>query len=274
VSLFSSFHRLFRAKNLDNIRDYDSVAATDQDAEKIRRKPVLNRIYREKYRQMVAMMEKHARAPHGPVLELGSGGGFFKEVFPGLITSDRKPLSYVDRVVDAEKLPFDDGTLRCIFAMQVFHHIPSVRNFLNEAVRCLKPGGVVVLTEPHDGPVARWFFRHLHPEPFQADAAEWEFPPAGAASGSNQALAYLVFKRDRALFEREFPDLEIVEIRADTLLEYLASGGVVYRQFLPDFAFPLLRSLDRVLGPFMRWIGLHQLIVLRRKGGVTAPEPG
>jgi len=264
MSLFRIFHKLFRAKKLEGIGDYDSVAATDQDAEKIKRKPVLNRIYREKYGQMVAMMETHARTPDGPVLELGSGGGFFKDVLPGLITSDRKPLAYVDRVVDAEKLPFDDGTLRCLFAMQVFHHVPSVRNFLNEAVRCLKPGGTVVLMEPNDGPLARWFFRHLHPEPFRADSATWEFPPAGPASGSNQALAYLIFKRDRRIFEKEFPGLEIVEIRADTFLEYLASGGVVYQQFLPDFAFPLLRTFDRVLGPFMRWIGLHQIIVLRR----------
>lgn len=269
MSLFGAFHRFFRAKKLDEIADYDSAEATDLDAEKIKKKAVLNCIYREKYHQMVEAMERHARTPEGLMLELGSGGGFFKEILPDLITSDRKSLSYVDRVVDAEKLPFDDGTLRCIFAMQVFHHIPSVRNFLKETVRCLKRGGVVVLMEPHDGPVARWFFGHLHPEPFRADASEWEFPPAGPASGSNQAMAYLVFKRDRAIFEKEFPDLEIAEIRADTFLEYLASGGVVYRQFLPDFAFSLLRLFDRVLGPFMRWIGLHQIIVLRRKGGGT-----
>jgi len=262
MSPFSSLLRWMRAKDFSNL---DSVESTNLDAARIKAKPVLRRIYLRKYGAMAAAMEEYAQVGDGPMLELGSGGGFFRDVLPGLTTSDIKPLDYVDQVEDAESLSFEDGTLRAIFAMHVFHHIPQVRRFLSEVVRCLKPGGTLVMIEPNDGFVAKFFFTRAHPEPFDRERADWSFPSAGPASGSNQAMAYLVFKRDRNIFEDEFPELELTRIRADTLVEYLASGGVLYRQLLPRFCFPLLRLVDWLLTPAMPLLGLHQLIVVRKR---------
>jgi hypothetical protein len=41
---------------------------------------------------------------------------------------------------------------------------------------------------------------HLNP-----DAADWSFPAVGPLSGANGALPWILFERDRARFEREFP---------------------------------------------------------------------
>ena len=85
MSLFARVYRLIGAKEGSRLEDFDSVEATDQDAAKIKSKPVLKKIYLEKYRSMVRAMERFEEANGGEILELGSGGGFFKEVLPEAI---------------------------------------------------------------------------------------------------------------------------------------------------------------------------------------------
>jgi hypothetical protein len=41
-----------------------------------------------------------------PIVELGAGPGFFKEYYPGLISTDVVPTRWVDVVCDACALPF------------------------------------------------------------------------------------------------------------------------------------------------------------------------
>lgn len=268
MSLLSRTLHWLQAKDFLDLTAYDSVESTDLDAARIKSKRVLKGIYQRKYSSMISAMDRFTEVDDGDVLELGSGGGFLKEVLPAVITSDHKPLAYVGRRIDAQQLPFEDESLRSIFLMHVFHHIPNVRRFLGEAARCLKPGGTIILVEPHDGIIARFFFGHLHPEPFDRTAPTWQLAAQGPASGSNQAMAYLVFKRDLSRFQQEFPELELRWNTADTLLEYLASGGVVYRQLLPGFCFPLLRFLDWLLTPLMPIVGLHQLLVVKKRIGL------
>ncbi len=58
---------------------------------------------------------------HGEVLELGSGGGFLRDVFPNVTTSDVMQIPGVDLQVDARRLPFADGSLRAIVGTNVVH---------------------------------------------------------------------------------------------------------------------------------------------------------
>lgn len=274
MSLYSLFHWIAGVKASSRLEDLDGVASTDLDARRIKSNPLVQRIWERKYRGMLEAFERHNRAAGGAWVELGSGGGFFAELAPRVITSDIKPLGYVKLSLDAQALPFRDGSLAGLFAMQVFHHLPDVRRFLGEVRRCLRPGGVLVMEEPNDGWLAHLLFTYLHPEPFDKRAPRWEFPASGPFSSSNQALAYIVFKRDRRL-AAEFPELEVVELTADTCLEYLGAGGVVYRQLVPSVLFPCLRMADRVLAPLMPVLGLHQRIVVRRRiaaGAAAGPS--
>jgi len=47
----------------------------------------------------------------GRRLEIGSGAGIIREVYPNVITSDLKVLPFVDIVLSAERLPFADNSL-------------------------------------------------------------------------------------------------------------------------------------------------------------------
>ena len=108
----------------------------------------------------------------GARLEIGSGTGVISEVFPDVITSDMKLLPFIDLVLDAEELPFADNSLRAVFAINVFHHLPNPRAFFAEMLRVLRPGGGVVLIEPFYGPIASWVFKGLH----QSEAFEPDVP--------------------------------------------------------------------------------------------------
>ena len=58
------------------------------------------------------------------------------------------------------------------------------------------------------------------------------------------ALSFIVFKRDREFFLQEFPKFEIVyEKIYSNYLRYLLSGGLNFRQFVPDFCLPAVERL-------------------------------
>ena len=51
-------------------------------------------------------------------------------------------------MLDGEKIPFKNASLRGIVMIDVFHHIPCVKSFLTEATRCVRAGSVIVMIEP------------------------------------------------------------------------------------------------------------------------------
>lgn len=136
-------------------------------------KAFLRAIYQDWYQLIL----EHIPPGPGKVLELGSGPSFFGEDCPQSVTSDLFWLEGIDLVMDALSLPFRDQSLKAIVMTNVLHHIPQPRCFLAEASRCLRPEGVVVLVEPWYTPWSGWVYGHLHHEPFDSAAQEWEFPP-------------------------------------------------------------------------------------------------
>ena len=138
----------------------------------IRAKTGLANIYRRWYTQMAGALPDTVT---GPVLGLGSGGGFLEEFIPGLITSEILRVPGVDLFADGQCLPFRDQVLRAIVMLDVMHHLPRVAHFFSEAQRCVKPGGVIVMMEPWVTAWSTIVFRFLHQEPFDPKASRWHF---------------------------------------------------------------------------------------------------
>ena len=88
----------------------------------------------------------------------------------------------------------------------VLHHLPNPADFLAESLRCVRQGGVIAMIEPWVRSWSRLVYRLLHYESFQLDARDWGFPGSGPLSGANGALPWIILQRDRARFEREFPE--------------------------------------------------------------------
>ncbi len=251
-------------------RDVDSLEYSIAHRLILQRKALLRRVYEGFYRECRSMDLRYFSDCPGRRLEIGGGPGIIRELYPDVITSDIKPLPFVDMVSGAEAIPFSADSLRAIYAVNVFHHLPHPRVFFREVLRVLHPGGGIIFIEPYYGPVARWLFTHLHAsEGFDPKAPAWEATTAtGPFSNANQALSYVVFKRDRALFDQQFPDLVVLVDRPHTHLSYLLSGGMNFRQLVPDSFAPLVKSVERLLAPFNRWIALQHTIVLRKRSRV------
>lgn len=248
--------------------DVDDPRTTALRRQIIREKPFLRKLYDEWYRLMIAALP----TGQGGVLELGSGGGFLSERLPGLITSDILPCPGVSRVIDAHELPFAEGELRAIVMANVFHHLAQPRRFLAEAARCVRPGGALVMLEPWVTAWSRWVYTRLHTEPFEPTVTAWEFPPAGPLSGANGAMPWIIFARDRARFEAEFPAWQVGRIRLLMPWRYLLSGGVSMRSLMPGWSFGFWRGVEWLASPWMNKLALFALIVVHRPPSADAPR--
>ena len=239
----------------------DSPGTTRVRRQIIQSKPFLRRVYEQWYRHIVADV------PSGPgaVVELGAGAGFLHGFIEDLITSDVLAVEDLSVQFDAHDLPFQTACLRAIVMTNVLHHVPQPRRFFTAATRCVRPGGAIVMIEPWVSPWSRFVYQGLHHEPFEPEAAAWEFPRSGPLSGANGAGPWIVFHRDRARFEREFPSWRIERVRPLMPFSYLLSGGVSMRTLMPGWGFGACRALERVLEPWMRWMAMFAQVTLVRR---------
>lgn len=157
------------------------------------------------------------------------------------------PLPNVDMQFSAEKIPFGNDELDGIFMVDVLHHIPHPYMFFREAARILKPGGRIIMVEPAHTIFSKFIYQNFHHEPFDPEGG-WEFTSTGPLSGSNQAIPYIYFIRDRKKFESEFPSLEIDEIKIHTTLMYILSGGVSRGILVPEWTYGFWRALENFPG--------------------------
>jgi SAM-dependent methyltransferase len=241
--------------------DIDSPEATLMHQRVIQEKAFLKDIYHAWYASILASLGEN-RA--GRVVELGAGGGFFKDVFPGLITSEIFRTASVDMVLDGQDLPFGKAALNGIVMIDVFHHLSDSRRFFYEAACCVKPGGVIVMIEPWVTPWSRLVYGYLHPEQFEPGADYWHLPGTGRMSGANSALPWIVFDRDRHIFEQDFHEWRIQDITLHTPLTYLLSGGVSFRSILSERMLGVVRKLEDLLTPWMKHWAMFAKIVVER----------
>lgn len=248
-----------------NVNDNELL---DIHAEILSGKPLLRSAFETFYRDMMALCDRFL-TKSGMEVELGSGAGFFKSLRPALVTSDIREGANIDLALDAQNMALPDDSVRCIYAINVFHHLPDPDLFFSELCRVLRPGGGCILIEPHGGFCSALLHRYLHSdERFLPDAQTWQNADIGGPlSGANQALAYIVFERDIARFNALYGEhLEIVH-RGYSLnaMRYLLSGGLNFRQLLPSASGPFLRMLEAIGSPLARYWSFHQAIVIRKR---------
>jgi SAM-dependent methyltransferase len=248
--------------------DVDDPRMLDFHRHVLSRKRLLRSAFTSFYSDMARAADDSLNG-QGLEIELGSGAGFFKDVRPSVITTDLREAPYIDRVIDAQAMDLSDASVRSIFAINVFHHLPDPDLFFSELARVLVSGGGCILVEPHIGFASRLLHTHLHKdEHYDPLVSSWKTSAIeGPMSGANQALSYVVFDRDRAEFDRRYGDkLEIVrQTYCLNSLRYFFSGGVNFKQLLPTFLGPTLRWIERLMAPFARYVTFHQLIVIRRR---------
>jgi len=224
-----------------------------------RKKGFIYKVYIDWYN----LIKNHLPLHNEIVIEMGSGAGFIKETIPGTITSDVMFLPFVDIVMDGLALPFSTNSIDCLVLMDVFHHISNVDLFFNEAIRILRKGGRIIMIEPWINRWSLWVYSNLHHEAIDISTDSWDFTSSGPLSGANQALPWIVFDRDRRIFEEKYPELKIKEIRPMMPFLYLLSGGFKYNLTMPVFSYSFWKKVEQGLFNEEKW-GMFGLIVLEK----------
>jgi SAM-dependent methyltransferase len=245
--------------------DVDGVERFRVHRQIIERKPMIRMVFTEIHQQMLGL-ERAYLTGEGHRIEIGAGVYPIRESDPGVLATDLVAGPGIDHSLDAQNMDMADNSVRVVFGQHCFHHLPEPERFLGELRRVLVPGGGAILVEPYWGPAASVMYKRLFAnETFDKHAVAWETPPQGAMTGANQALSYIVFERDRKRYDASYPDLPIVHHRVLTNhLRYLLSGGLNFKQLVPDAATSLLKTIEKLSTPLGRWIGLHHVIVIRK----------
>jgi SAM-dependent methyltransferase len=218
-------------------------------------RPLLRALYHEWFELIAQRL-----ASGGPTVELGAGIAKFREVVPDADATDIEPTPWSEIVVDAEQLPYADGSVANLVLIDVFHHLPSPRRFLAEAIRVLRPGGHVVILDPYCSPVSTLAYKAFHHErtDLSADAYADDESLREDPLASNQARATLVFFRHPDGLPAE---LRIVERLRLSFVEYPLSGGFTKRPLLPV----RLSFLERALSPLAPLLAFRCLVVLEKR---------
>ena len=88
----------------------------------------------------------------GPVVEVGSGRGAFRDITPDYVALDlslsglrRNLAGHPGLCASADMIPLASASCRFVFSLQTLEHIPSAGRAFEEIDRVLAPGGVAYL---------------------------------------------------------------------------------------------------------------------------------
>lgn len=245
--------------------DIDSKDRLIVHREVLERKRLLQEVFTE-FHHNFDKLDQQFFTGDGLKIELGAGIKPIRDSYPDVLMTDVVDSPHLDFVLDAEDMNLKNDSVRVLFGQNCFHHFPHPDRFFKEANRVLTPGGGIILLEPYYGPIAKILFKRLFKtEGFDKDFPSWETPITGPMNGANQALSYIVFVRDKIRFERKYPTLKIVHFElCNNYLKYLISGGLNFRQLLPNWMSPLIHFAQCLLFPFNRWLSLHHVIIIKK----------
>lgn len=238
----------------------DDPQTTIFHAQLIKNKPYLHNVYREYY---LWFKKRLNPIKQKTIVELGSGGGFIKEIIPNTTTSDILRLPNIDKRFSALAMPFEKNSIHAFVMINVLHHIKNSKKFFRETDRCLKKNGKILMIEPANTLWGRFIYKNFHHEPFEPNA-DWKVTRGGALSGANGALPWILFFRDKSIFEKEFSSLYIISIKPHTPIRYLASGGLSHRQLLPSWTYPMVLGIESMLSPLNNLIGMFYTIEIKK----------
>ncbi|MCK9602800.1 MAG: radical SAM protein [Candidatus Omnitrophica bacterium] len=258
--LKGQLYNLFKLTQVKHIDNINTLETFELHRRIIRQKPFLKKVYRDWYKMLKDSINGLSR---GTIIELGSGGGFLKEVIPQAYTSDIVLMPGLDLNLSALDLPFKNNSISAFLMLDTMHHINKPVVFFKELSRCLRGGGRIIMIEPANTLWSRFIFVNFHQEDFDVSAG-WEFETSGPLSSANGALPWIVFSRDRDIFLKEFPQLKIKRLRYHTPLRYILSGGLSMRQIAPSFTYGFFGVLEFLISPLNKYLGMFLLVEIEK----------
>ena len=235
------------------------------NAEHWRRKPLLQKIYRDFYAEIAGELRQDLP---GETVEIGSGIGNLKTVVPEALATDIFPNPWLDRIENAYALTFDNESVANLILFDVWHHLQYPGTALAEFRRVLARGGRLIIFDPAMGMLGRIVYRVFHHEPLGLrKELHWWAPPDFRSSEMTyyaaQANAHRVFVSGE--YAAKLSDWRMVRRSLIAGIPYIASGGFSGPQLYPQSLLPVLRTIDRVASRVPALFATRLLISLEKK---------
>jgi SAM-dependent methyltransferase len=258
-------NKLFRLNSIKKI-DVNSEDRITTHRKIINNKILIKNVFKE-YHELFLKLDKKYFDFDGKLVELGAGSYPIKESFKNVISTDIVKTINIDLKVDAENMPFESNSIRSIFMQNTFHHISDPEKFFRECNRVLGLNGGIVMIEPYYGILSSLIFPFLHEdEIFDKKQNKWKNSALSPMKNANQALSYVVFKKNINEFNKNFPNLELIHHKTlNNYLRYLISGGLNFKQILPDSFEPSIKFIEFLLSPLSAQLSLFHVLVIRKK---------
>lgn len=209
------------------------------------------------------------------ILELGAGAGTSARYLTSqaILRTDLLVINdgSVQGSVDAENLPFPDGSFDLIFGMDFFHHIPHPTAALNEMKRVLNPNSKeiqVIMIEPYVS-----FFSYLPYKLFHSEETslfkkrKLSEPVVGnEPQDGDQVIPKLYFssKIGRNKIDRIFPaESYKIETKFISFLSFFATGGINNPLPTPTWIIKSLLYVEKKIpNQIMKYFGSRMIITI------------
>ncbi|TSC92868.1 MAG: putative methyltransferase [Candidatus Berkelbacteria bacterium Licking1014_7] len=226
-------------------------------------KKILRVIYTRWYNKIINDLNKDGRL----TVEIGAGGGNFKDFYPQAIASDIDDHPWLDMVFDAHSMPFENDSVSNLVTIDTLHHLQNPIKFLQESFRILKKGGRVIMVEPFPSPFSLLVYRRFHKEPFLMDADYYKTLHSKEKYPweSNQAIPYLIFFKDKYKWEKLMgKKFKIVKKEKMSFLLYPLSGGFEHKSLILYIFIPVFQLIECCLYPLKSLMAFRCYIVLEK----------
>ena len=233
-----------------------------------------NKLLFQLVKQRFIWMNNYIPSDAQQIIELGCGAGLSKLFIHNekLILTDVINNDWVDKIEDALNLDYPPNSLDVIICSHMIHHIAKPAKFFDKISEILNSGGVIIIQDIYTSWIMKLVLRIMRHEGWSdyVDVFNRNMicnEPSDPWS-ANCSIPKLLFS-DKVLFEKEFPNLELIRFSKNECFMFLLSGGVIAKtHYLPvgNLGVKLVSYIDRLLikiFPSLFACGIS--VVLRKK---------
>ena len=261
--------KIFNKIKISKINNLNNEERFIVHKKNLENKTILKSCYIDFYNKLLSIEKKYSIKKKNDIrIELGSGVGFFKKYDNNIITSDVIKNKFTDKIINANKIPYKNNSIKTIFAILCFHHFKDPYKFLKDLEIKLKPGGLCILIEPYYSILAKIIYKNIHKDEYfdSNEKINLRIKNKTAMEKANQALSYIYFIKNKKKFSNDFRKLKIIEIYVfNNYLRFLISGGLNFKQLLPNFFNFFIILIEKLISPLKKIFGIHYLIVIKKK---------
>lgn len=235
----------------------------NENLKKWNSKPLLRKIYKDFYELISKYVNQKVE---GEVVEIGSGIGNIKTVLKDAVTTDIFSNPWIDKVENAYRLSFKDGTVSNLILFDVFHHLEFPGNALEEFYRVLNDRGRIIIFEPDNSMLGLIVYGLFHHEPTGL-GERITYTTNEEDKLINQRYYASEFNANRIFVKKEIDtgvNWKVLKVQRIAGVSYVLSGGYSKPALYPKSLLGIMYLIDKILSKLPFLFSTRLLIVLEK----------